>query len=222
MRLTGKHGCPRAPRRSDPGERAEAGPVWEGLWAGGGRAQCHLRGWGKEVQHSCPLGWRPYPCGGAQSPQKTLLGSASEVRILPRPQPHLSAIFQQGTENAFPLHGPFNSIERCRRQAPSTGQGSPSAGDSYDARTSAFSAPSPSLRRHMHHRPRGLSKPHSSQDSPGSSPRAEPAPWSPGFSACSRAARGPSLPAAPAFPHTAREQCRAHAAALFCPPRWLL
>lgn len=91
-----------------------------------------------------------------------------------------------------------------------------------DARTSAFSAPSPSLRRHMHHRPRGLSKPHSSQDSPGSSPRAEPAPWSPGFSACSRAARGPSLPAAPAFPHTAREQCRAHAAALFCPPRWLL
>lgn len=91
-----------------------------------------------------------------------------------------------------------------------------------DARTSAFSAPSPSLRRHMHHRPRGLSKSHSSQDSPGSSPRAEPAPWSPGFSACSRAARGPSLPAAPAFPHTAREQCRAHAAALFCPPRWLL
>lgn len=30
----------------------------------------------------------------------------------------------------FPLHGPFNSIERCRRQAPSTGQGSPSAGES--------------------------------------------------------------------------------------------
>lgn len=89
---------------------------------GGGRAQCHLMGWGKEVQHSSP--WAGGPLLLAMGPEVLRRGFWAQPLKSPF-APDLNTICLASNKELrtpFPLHSSFNSIERCRRQATSTGQ----------------------------------------------------------------------------------------------------